>query len=179
MEMPSQPKAQESAIEYPQIAEEIFRMAEKDQSMRENSMENGAEWDPNVDHENTARMAEIVEQIGWPTRSKVGDEASHLSWLLVQHADANTVFQKRCLDLMRQAPEGEVEKEDIAYLTDRIQTAEKGTQTYGTQFRSSANEALAPWPIEDEDRVDERRSSMGMRPFAEHKETMLKKYGGA
>ena len=41
------------------------------------------------DRRNTARMQEIVKQIGWPTFDKVGEGPSNNAWLLVQHADRN------------------------------------------------------------------------------------------
>ncbi len=53
------------------IADEIIEMSNIDQKIRK-----GEQWDLSIDGANTQRMKEIVEQIGWPTRSKVGDHAS-------------------------------------------------------------------------------------------------------
>ena len=44
------------------IADEIIAMSEKDQAMRKSS-----QWNSSVDAENTRRMKEIIQQIGWPT----------------------------------------------------------------------------------------------------------------
>jgi hypothetical protein len=63
-------------------------MSEVDQKMRKSE-----QWDSSIDLANTQRMKEIVEQMGWPTRSKVGGHASEMAWLLVQHADHDRAFQ--------------------------------------------------------------------------------------
>ena len=68
-------------------------------------------------------------------RTKVDQEARK-AWLLVQHADADVKFQRRCLDLMARLPKGEVSISNLAYLTDRVLLAEGKKQLYGTQFTS-------------------------------------------
>ena len=89
-------------------AEELLEMAEKDQEMRAKAEEtNFKDWDESVDVANTERMKEIIEEIGWPTASKVGAEAANKAWLLVQHADHDPEFQERCLELMSESPEGD------------------------------------------------------------------------
>src|SRR5260370_35236959 len=96
------------------IADEIMKMSEVDQKMRKSG-----QWDSSIDVENTQRMKEIIEQIGRPTRSKVGKYASESAWLLVQHADHDRAFQKMCLDLMKSQSEGALSPANIAYLKDR------------------------------------------------------------
>ena len=71
-----------------EIADEIIKMSEVDQQVRKSG-----QWDSSIDVANTQRMKEIVEQMGWPTRSKVGGHASEMAWLLVQHADHDRAFQ--------------------------------------------------------------------------------------
>jgi hypothetical protein len=157
-------------------AEEIKKMCAVDQDMRKQNLESGDEyWDEDVDVENTKRMKEIVKQIGWPTLSLVGEEVSSDAWLLVQHADHDVAFQMRCLELMKAADEGDVEKHDIAYLEDRIRVNQGRGQIYGTQFRQE-NQQHIPQPIEDEMNVDVRRAEMGMGPLSEQIELMYKKY---
>ena len=46
--------------------------------------------------------------------------------------------------------------------------SEGNPQVYGTQFRE-ANGEMAPFPIEDEQHVDERRAKVGLQPLAEYK----------
>src|SRR5579884_3181314 len=145
------------------IADEIITMSEADQKMRKSG-----HWDTSVDVENTRRMKEIVEQIGWPTISKVGSHASDMAWLLVQHADHDREFQKMCLDLLKGQPAGEVSPKNIAYLEDRVRVGEGRPQLYGTQFYTDKAGKFGPWLIEDPDNVDERRKAVGLQSLSEY-----------
>lgn len=129
-----------------------------------------------ADADNTAWLKGVVEEHGWPTYSLVGKEAAGAAWLLVQHADADPKFQRKCLDLMAKLPEGEVSKSNVAYLTDRVLLAEGKKQLYGTQFTTTDGK-LAPRPIEGEANVDARRAAIGLPPLAEYVKRMEEEYG--
>src|SRR6185436_3940987 len=104
-----------------------------------------------IHERNDARIKQIVAEHGWPGRTLVGADGAHAAWLLVQHADTDRPFQRRCLDLMQGAFEaGEVAGQDLAYLTDRVLLAAGQPQMYGTQGLG----LLSP---EDEARVDANR----------------------
>jgi len=121
-----------------------------------------------IDRANTARMKEIIERFGWPGKSLVGTEAADAAWLLVQHADLDRPFQKRCLGLIDKAvKDGEAEAKHFAYLTDRVLIAEEKKQLYGTQLVEE-NGKLKPKPIEDEPNVDKRRQEGGLEPLADY-----------
>jgi hypothetical protein len=149
------------------IADEIIAMSEKDQAMRKSN-----QWDASIDVENTRRMKEIIQQIGWPTCSKVGIHASNMAWLLVQHADHDRAFQKMCLELMTSQPPGEVHLPNIAYLEDRVRVGEGRPQLYGTQFHVDEHGNFGPFLIEDSANVDQRRKSMKLGTLAEYTHQM-------
>jgi hypothetical protein len=158
------------------IAQEISKMCTSDQEMRERNLSSDDEfWDESVDIANTKRMKEIVQKIGWPTISKVGTDASHDAWLLVQHADHDIEFQMNCLALMKEVPSGDIDVLHIVYLEDRVRVNQGVGQLYGTQF-TQEDERHIPRPIEDELHVDERRAAMGMGTLAEQIAHMYKKY---
>ncbi len=163
---------------YPEIAKRIIEMTRIDQEMRERSLQQGglvAEEDERIDFNNTEEMKGIVAQIGWPTISKVGKKASFDAWLLVQHADHDVVFQRRCLEMMSAEPSSEINIKNVAYLEDRVRVNEKRPQLYGTQFFGEG-EKYGPRPIEDEENVDSRRAAIGLETMAEYGETLRKKY---
>ena len=147
-----------------------------DQDMREKNLREPGSWDRHVDARNTERMKEIVAEVGWPTISKVGKEAAHGAWLLVQHADHQVDFQEQCLMLIKQESVGEVALRDIAMLEDRVRVNRNRPQLYGTQFRQTTGEHK-PLPIEDEINVDERRREMGMITLKEEIDGMYEQYG--
>ena len=161
-------------IRFPQVASEIQQMIDVDQTMREQNAEDDS-WDEEVDVRHANRMKELVEEIGWPTTSKVGEKAAYSAWLLVQHADHDVDFQLYCLQLMKEAPTSEVSITNVAYLEDRVRVDQGLGQLYGTQFTQENNQHV-PRPIEDEETVDERRAEIGMGPLSEQIEHMYNKY---
>ncbi len=174
---PSQ-QPQPESFKHKDMAEQILAMEEIDQKMRKDLE---GKWDDTVDPRNTEAMKNIIAQIGWPTVSKVGMKASHAAWLLVQHADKDVAFQEHCLSLMQAEPPSEVELRDVAYLTDRIRVNSGRGQVYGTQMNETRDEsgqtiAYEPQPIEDRERVDERRAAMGMGPLQEYVEEITAEY---
>jgi hypothetical protein len=120
-------------------------------------------------HEENARvLAETIDEIGWPSISKVGKDAAESAWLIAQHAVFNTKFMSRCADLL----EAEVENKDaegwqLAFLKDRLLTMSGKKQMYGTQFDHDDEGWPIPFPIEDPDGVDERRKKLGLNSLVE------------
>jgi hypothetical protein len=129
-----------------------------------------------VDRKNLACMKDIVDRVGWPGKTLVGATGSQAAWLLVQHADSDLAFQKRCLALIFAAVEkGEARPEHLAYLTDRVRMAEKKKQVYGTQFHE-VNGRQEPWPIENESDLRHRRKEVGLPPMAEYRKAIDEMY---
>lgn len=156
------------------LADELLKMAENDQAMRMKAINGEADWDSSVDEANQTRLKEIVDKEGWPTIPRVGAEASHAAWLLVQHAPS-LEFMERCLELMETLPNGEVSPANIAYLKDRVLMMVGKPQVYGTQFQGSGKE-MHVYPIESAEHVDERRSSVGLGTFAENEARLRELY---
>jgi hypothetical protein len=129
-----------------------------------------------ADQENTQRLGAIIKEHGWPGISLVGKDGSQAAWLLVQHADADPKFQRKCLDMMTKLPKGEVSQTDLAYLTDRVLLAEGKKQIYGTQFNSSDGK-LEPRPVEDAANVNKRRAEVGLPPLADYVKDLESAYG--
>jgi hypothetical protein len=154
-----------------ELREELLRRQERDQApMR--LMRVGEPVDPAVTAEldaairdNTEWLRGVVREYGWPGRSLVGDDGADAAWLLAQHSDHDPAFQRECLELLEVAAGREdASRRNLAYLTDRVLLKETGRQVYGTQFNGTE-----PRPIEDPDRVDERRAAAGLEPLAEYR----------
>ena len=175
----SSPPRQKNAFNE-QLASVLYRLAERDQQARHSSMANA---DPTmlrgtvqrIDKENTEELRAIVKRFGWPGRSLVGQRGANAAWMVVQHADHDRAFQKQCLKLMEAAPDGEVSKEDVAFLTDRVLLADGKKQRYGTQFKQVGGR-FVPQPLEDEANVDERRKKVGLPPLAEYAKQLSELY---
>ncbi len=137
-------------------------MWRRDQEMRKKELE---EWDDSLIVENTKKLQEIVEEIGWPTTSLVGKEAAKQAWDIVGHVKPHSAFHSRCLTLMKECSEGEIKSSLIANFEDQIRISDGKSQLYGTQFRQNTDGHFEPFPIEDIERLDERRMKMGLESF--------------
>jgi hypothetical protein len=122
-----------------------------------------------VCYDNYLWLKGIVDKEGWLYGDKLGVDGENYAWLIVQHCP-DLEFQKKCLRLIEKLPLTEKRKGHIAYLTDRILVNEGRKQVYGTQFNFGK-----PFPIENEESLDERRKQMGLENFAEYKEKIRKR----
>jgi uncharacterized protein DUF6624 len=130
-----------------------------------------AEWE-RVDEDNTRWLGELLATRGWPGRTLVGDEGAQAAWLLAQHADRDPGLQQAFLDALREAVAAcEASPAHLAYLEDRVRVHAGRPQLYGTQFTQESGE-LAPHPIQDPERLDERRAEVGLEPFAAYEARM-------
>lgn len=168
----------QNSCEMAELRGELDAMKDEDQKWRrqfrsQDALDtDGVEKLRAVDARNTARMREIVDTYGWPMKSMVGAGGAHSAWLLVQHADRDVAFQRRCLTLMRALLEiDEVHRQDVAYLTDRVLCNEGKPQIYGTQFHLVSGNSQ-PRPIEDAENVDKRRLEIGLPTLEEYREIL-------
>jgi len=155
-----------------ELRDELLAMMAEDQAVRTGVAPPGDDrtaeelfdaW-PQVDADNALRMAEILDEFGWPGWSLVGEDGALAAWVLIQHADFNLDLQKRGLAMMRAAVEADdADPPDLAYLVDRVLVAEGKPQLYGTQLGVDAEGEITPrTPIEDEANVDARRAEVGL-----------------
>lgn len=126
-----------------------------------------------IDRKNTNEIKKIISEFGWPGKSLVGKRVARAAWLLVQHADHNLNFQKKCLRLLKKAvDENEAEKKHLAYLTDRVLIHQNKKQLFGTQFRGNKDGKFTSFPIKDAEKIDLRRKEMGLESLLKCKKKM-------
>jgi len=143
----------------PELREELLAMQADDQAERTGGRSSSS------DRDRTARLAEIVDEHGWPTRSLVGDDGASAAWLVAQHSDHDVGFQQEALELMRAAvDDGEADATELAYLEDRVALNSGRAQVYGTQVGCVDGRAVAA-ELEDPEGVDRRRAEVGLPPL--------------
>ena len=148
---------------------ELVRLARLDSQVRSDLIQRGLLFDgyhpemEEVHGANADRLAEIIAEHGWPSKSLVGHEAFEAAWLIVQHAIGKPQFQRSCLAILKkETANGEIEMSQVAQLEDRILVFEGKAQVYGTQFDWDSNDELSPLPIADPGNVDRLRHSVGL-----------------
>jgi hypothetical protein len=151
------------------LTAELLAMVRRDSEVRQRLIESGQlfdGYDPEMEavhSENGRRLAEIIEQYGFPSRDLIGEDGVHAAWLIVQHAIGLPSLQRAALPFISELAErGELPRASVAMLEDRIRYFEGKRQRYGTQFDWDERGELSPLPIEDRDRVDTVRAAVGL-----------------
>ena len=141
-------------------------MVKEDQELR-SGHKKGIKLDANVDRRHTAELKGIIKEYGWPTISMVGNKASFNAWLLAQHADRDVKFQESVLRLLKKIDESthDINRANIALLTDRLLVKKKKKQQFGTQFDFDKNGRLILHPIKNPKRVDKLRREYNLPPL--------------
>ena len=167
---PSSPSADPSAtpapgaeVGDPALRAELLAMLERDQAGRTG----GA--DPEGDPARTRRLAEILDEHGWPGRDLVGEDGSEAAWAIAQHSDLDPAFQRRALELLRQAVvASRASAGDLAYLTDRVATGAGEPQTYGTQVACTPDGPRPATPLVNAAAVERLRAEAGLQSYADY-----------
>jgi Family of unknown function (DUF6624) len=130
-----------------------------------------AQWQ-RIDQDNTRWLGEVLTARGWPLRTLAGEDGAAAAWLLAQHADHDPVRQRAFLDALRDAvDQGEASPAHLAYLEDRVRVTAGQPQLYGTQF-TVTDGGFGRCPVEDPQRLDQRRAEAGLEPFADYQARM-------
>ena len=117
--------------------------------------------------ENAVDLDSIVKTYGWPGISEVGIDGCRLAWVIAQHSICTPELQKGFLRAMDEAAKvGNVPKQQVAMLTDRIRFNEGRAQLYGTVLDWNSLGELN-CEVEDPENVDARRASVGLEPLRE------------
>ncbi len=122
------------------------------------------------------KLEEIINKYGFPNKFLVGAEAANQAFIIILHAPLE--YQKKYFKLIEEAVnKGDIDKQSMAYLTDKILTKEGKKQLYGTQLKYSEKTASYEFqPIEDEKNVNSRRSQMGMNSIEEYAKSFRMNY---
>lgn len=182
-------------VENKELQMEIIELFVKDQAIRGNMMQDiilkyqidsstiKREYDRtnqeevNVDEENRKRLKKIIKENGFPTRKLVGKEAMLGVFLIIQHADGDTVWQRSLIEsIALAAKKGDLGKPNYAFLYDRIQVNAGEKQRYGSQFSNvdRKNNVAELRETEDLANLNQRRREMEMMPIETYKRLILK-----
>ena len=150
------------------LARKINQMAKEDQEMRIGHKK-GARLDASVDKRHTTELRGIINEYGWPTISLVGKKASFNAWLLAQHADHDQKFQEAVLKLLKRVDKEsggkDINRANIAYLTDRLLVKKKEKQQFGTQFDFKKDGRLVLHPVRNLKIIDKLRKEYNLPPL--------------
>lgn len=161
------------------IAERILKLKSNDdlrlkKLLSEGSLSDGYHPELRVLHsENIQAFLSIWEAHGFPSLSKVGEEAYEAAFIIVQHAiDHPKILKKYANELLNAAQQGEAKMIHYAYLSDRIAVFEGRPQTYATQFDWDEAGLLSPQESYDPIAVNEKRAELGLNTIEDQIQKM-------
>ena len=116
-----------------------------------------------VDKINQEQICKILDSRGLVGKDKVGNAVGAF-WTIIQHSDL--AIQKKYLPLFQEgAQRGDITKEGVAMLEDRINMNEGKPQRYGSQLIENEQGKLVVYQLLDAEMVDVWRNEMGMEPL--------------
>lgn len=112
-----------------------------------------------MDSANTIILERLIKEQGLPTFQNLGYEGFYSAYIIMMHI--NSELQDSLIEKLIPLMEtGDVPRDKMAYLIDRNLIRKQLPQRYGCQiYRSGKSQ-----PIEDIDRLNERREKMGLCP---------------
>ena len=119
-----------------------------------------------MDAFNQTYVTNLLDSNGWP--EKLSDCANRAIFYVIQHEPQS--FQEKYFHLVKEkAYQGIVLKSDAATLEDRILMRSQKKQKYGTQTinqkTKDGDDVTYVWPVENDEKIDELRSSVGLPPM--------------
>lgn len=141
------------------ILEKIY---DRDQEHRASDL-----LDPEMDTNNLKYVTQIIDKCGMPTLETAGKKGMTAIWLVIQHADGE-VRKAYFPMLLEASKKGDLERQDIALMQDRMLMDAGKPQLYGSQVIMENGVNYELYDLKDPETVDKRRAIMGMGPLADY-----------
>lgn len=160
-----------AAPDYATIRQELHRIYQRDQQIREAITAVGMESSDavplfkqmrGIDSVNQVYVRNLLTTTGWPARSQIGDTAARTIYLVVQHSSRALITQQ--LPALRKlVRQGEARATDAATMEDRLRMFSGKKQRYGTQTSNWVRKdgTRVMWPIQQPARVNHYRQQLG------------------
>jgi hypothetical protein len=118
-----------------------------------------------ADKKNTARITQLMDEMGYPGKSVVGGGQASTAFLVIQHADLK--IQEKYLPMISAAADKEeVPWSAVALLVDRVEMRNERPQIYGSQVsRHPETEEFYFSPIQNPEKIDSIRATVGLGPI--------------
>jgi hypothetical protein len=161
----------------PEFIHELTRLLEDDQKeklelAREFLKDNTADWTSEkarlkqMTRRRTKRMMEILDDVGEPSLSNIGDKGTLAISVLASHDTPSTLKKvlKKFEDLNRTNRE-DCRYQSIPAMTDALSIAERKQQRFGTHWFFDKDNYPFLYPVADFEHIEERRKEYGIEPF--------------
>jgi hypothetical protein len=121
-----------------------------------------------IKSENTAYLKNLISTIGWIDSERFGPTAADAAFLLTQHSQDLSLMLAVLPHIKKEVEAGHLQGETYALLYDRLQLLLGRKQLYGTRVGKDAMGQPFVLPVEEPEKIDERRRKLGMVPLSEY-----------
>ena len=128
-----------------------------------------------IDTPHTQRLAQIVAQHGFPSRSIVGETGQRAFMVMLQHVTDEPLREKLVEPIKLAFERKEIEPQDYANFIDRHLLRHGKKQLYGSNFEIGDGKMVLS-PTEDLPNLEARRKSIGLPPMSEVVKNMKEIY---
>ena len=160
---------------------ELLAMGERDQAVREGLTPETFQDTAFVfrmiraDSALSLRLREIIDAHGWPDADRLGADAVHAAFLIVQHSPFPDFLVQVLPYVEADVRAGRLDGQDYAAMVDRVRDQRGEPQLYGTQY-DLVDGVLVRSPVEDPANLDARRAELGLMPIAEYERILGELY---
>lgn len=117
---------------------------------------------------NARFIRDLVREVGWIDVQRFGYPTSKAAFLLVQHTWDPSLMLAVLPYLKRDVDTGLMDASSYALLFDRSHLATGRLQRYGSQVARNKDGELIVLPLEEPDKVDERRLQLGLSSLKDY-----------
>ena len=162
--------------DYKLIKKQLIEMAKVDQDVQmalidlktEKEKINQYKKQDSVFKNHTNIIKILFDKYGFLGYDKIDKEGSEAFWILVQHADHDTIFQNQVLKKMKiEVLKNNASAKNYAYLQDRILINSGENQIYGTQLEYKGL-WVVPKKLQDSSNVNKRRKEIGLKSIEKY-----------
>ena len=121
-----------------------------------------------VTAENTAYLVALVQEVGWIDRARFGLETAHRATVLAQHSDHLPLGLAALPGVEKDFKGAADSPETYPIFVDWLRLALGQCQIYGSRIELDMEGDPVLAPLEDPERVDERRATQGLPPLDEY-----------
>ncbi|WP_438968888.1 DUF6624 domain-containing protein [Nonlabens sp.] len=140
----------------------LERIYDRDQDNRGDNL-----IDQELDLSNMAAIEQILDKCGMPSIETAGEKGMSAIWLVIQHAGTEK-RTKYFPMLLEASKKGDIERQEIALMQDRMLMESGEPQLYGSQLFMNADGSYELHEIKEPSKVDARRAIMGLGPLSEY-----------
>jgi VWFA-related protein len=171
------------AVKYDKkLNEELVKIAQKQRELlkqvvaRDQAKNSDQQKLHKLYEKDTARFCQILKTSGWPTSELVGENGVPAAYHILKNSSSYE-FQRDLLPVIIAVIKNDpTQKPEFAGLFDRLRVSAGMKQLFGTQAVSVGG-FIVLYPIEDEPRIDARRTEFGMPDMRQNIQTLQRIYG--